>query len=161
MYRVLVDRVAAWARQWVPSLVVASTGSDFQQWTDWCVEYVSDVLRYYGLRDLLRCPVGAADQAVRWEVATEICLRGWYDSAPPREALRTSLSEQWIARDNSRISQVRRRGAQHLRQLGWLANVTRMPPEERDLFEQARVARPRAELPALLPHLHSQRLLHH
>eukprot|EP00959_Pyramimonas_sp_CCMP1952_P035005 732703-Pyramimonas_sp.AAC.1 len=73
MYRALVDRVATWARQWVPSLVVASTGSDFQPWMDWCVEYVSDVLRYYGFRDLLRCLVGAAsDQAVRWEVATEI-----------------------------------------------------------------------------------------
>eukprot|EP00959_Pyramimonas_sp_CCMP1952_P265807 5557685-Pyramimonas_sp.AAC.1 len=32
-----------------------------------------------------------------------------------------------------------------------------MPPEERHLFEQARAARPRGELPALLPHPHSQR----
>eukprot|EP00959_Pyramimonas_sp_CCMP1952_P066920 1397372-Pyramimonas_sp.AAC.1 len=77
MYRALVDRVAAWAKQWVPSIVIVSTGSDFQQWMDWCVEYVADVLRYDRFRDLLRCPVGAAsDQAVRWEVATEICLRG-------------------------------------------------------------------------------------
>eukprot|EP00959_Pyramimonas_sp_CCMP1952_P322625 6751249-Pyramimonas_sp.AAC.1 len=51
---------------------------------DWCVEYVSDVLRYCGFRDLLRCPVGAASgQAVRWEVATEICLRGWYAAPSP------------------------------------------------------------------------------
>eukprot|EP00959_Pyramimonas_sp_CCMP1952_P077383 1617450-Pyramimonas_sp.AAC.1 len=34
MHRALVDRVAAWAQQWVPSLVVDSTGSDIQQWMD-------------------------------------------------------------------------------------------------------------------------------
>eukprot|EP00959_Pyramimonas_sp_CCMP1952_P200854 4200874-Pyramimonas_sp.AAC.1 len=44
MHRALVDRVAAWAKQWVPSIVVVATGSDFQQWMDWCVEYVSDAL---------------------------------------------------------------------------------------------------------------------
>eukprot|EP00959_Pyramimonas_sp_CCMP1952_P342158 7168219-Pyramimonas_sp.AAC.1 len=73
MFRALVDRVAVWAKLWVPSIVIDSTGSDFQQWMDWCVEHLSEILRYEGFRNLLSCPVGAAsDQAARWEIATAI-----------------------------------------------------------------------------------------
>eukprot|EP00959_Pyramimonas_sp_CCMP1952_P334703 7009025-Pyramimonas_sp.AAC.1 len=38
MYRALVDRVAVWAKLWVPSITIDPAGSDFQQWMDWCVQ---------------------------------------------------------------------------------------------------------------------------
>eukprot|EP00959_Pyramimonas_sp_CCMP1952_P079956 1671639-Pyramimonas_sp.AAC.1 len=77
MYCALVDREGMWSQARPPSLLITSAESDFQQWMEWCVPYVTDLLRYSGFRDLLRCEARSiSSSAKRWEVAIEVCMHG-------------------------------------------------------------------------------------
>eukprot|EP00959_Pyramimonas_sp_CCMP1952_P457295 9474681-Pyramimonas_sp.AAC.1 len=42
--KALVDRIEAWARVWIPSLLINACGTDYEQWMQWCPDYVENVL---------------------------------------------------------------------------------------------------------------------
>ncbi|CAK0905842.1 unnamed protein product [Prorocentrum cordatum] len=144
----------------------STSGSDFQQWVEWCVPYTANTLRYGGFEDILQYPANTmSDGAKRWELAIDLCLHGWHQGAIPRERFRQQLSDPWPPNERRRLAALRRQGLAHLRQLDWCPDVTRMPPEERENFQLVR----RAFFPGpakgaapdllLLPHLHEQALL--
>eukprot|EP00959_Pyramimonas_sp_CCMP1952_P440408 9220849-Pyramimonas_sp.AAC.1 len=88
-YAAPVDRIGLWSQNWIPTLILSSSGSDFQQWMKWCVLCVTCTLRFYGFRDLLQCAADAiSDCARRWAMAIELRMHAWYSGAIPRERLR-------------------------------------------------------------------------
>eukprot|EP00959_Pyramimonas_sp_CCMP1952_P307858 6443294-Pyramimonas_sp.AAC.1 len=160
----LLDAISRWAEQWVPSLYVSLSGSDFQQWMEWCVPYAADVSRYTDFRPLFSFPSSGAGGAMtctseRWNMAIELCMSGCYSSATPREQACLHLGQPWPVNDYWRVRTLRQRALAHLRQRDWTADVSCMSEAERADLLRLRHVFPSGPplslnpLPLLLPHL--------